>query len=68
MKLDCDLKCSACGSTEFELQNEISELDGFIDAPCRECGKKVTVADIEKLETDVSNKLGDFLSKRFSQK
>lgn len=68
MKLDCDLKCAACGAGEFELQSEIVDLEGFIDAPCRECGKKVTIADIEKLKADASKKLGALLSKRYSKK
>lgn len=68
MKLDCDLKCAACGSGEFELQSEIADLEGFIDAPCRECGKTVTIADIEKLKVDASKKLGEFLSKRYNKK
>ncbi|WP_426101929.1 ECs_2282 family putative zinc-binding protein [Pseudomonas sp. PSPC3-3] len=68
MELDIRLKCVACGSEEFELQCEITDLEGFIDSPCRRCGQKVTNRDIEKLKDDVGKKLGDLLSKRYSKK
>jgi hypothetical protein len=57
-----------CGSQEFEFQGEITELEGFIGAPCRKCGQEVTDRDIEKLKDDAGKQLGEFLLKRYSKK
>lgn len=68
MEFDIKLKCMSCGSEEFELQGEITELEGFIGAPCRGCGQEVTDRDIERLKDDAGKQLGEFLLNRYSKK
>lgn len=68
MNLDSNLKCASCGCGVFELSVEITELESFIGAPCKECGHEITSGDVEKLKGEVGKKLGELLSKRYSKK
>lgn len=68
MEFDIKLKCVVCGSEEFEFQSEITDLESFIDAPCRGCGQKITNRDIGKLKDDAGKKLGELLSKKYNKK